>query len=157
MTRATGSHGFVAGINHHIVRRPQPPLEFRLLGIAADRWTIDDVVSIARLAAVDAIWMLWPALLPLRNRPEWPGIWARLLAEGTIAMAGTAEERGNTGDARQQCAGGRRVAQRHRIDVACRRRASPAHLAERLARGCVSLAVLQSRRADVAYRVDAAN
>ena len=88
--------GFVAGINHHIVRS-EPPLELRLLGIAADRWRIDDVVSIARLAAVDAMWMLWPALLPLRNQPEWPGIWARLLAEGTIAMAGTAEERGNTG------------------------------------------------------------
>src|SRR4051812_25263698 len=91
--------GFVAGINHHIAHhdaRGAPPLEFRLLGIRAARWTIGDVVSIARLAAVDAMWMLWPALLPLRNRPEWPETWGRLLAEGTIAMAGTADERGHT-------------------------------------------------------------
>ena len=95
-TRAIGLPGLSPG---SITTSPpsEPPLELRLLGIAADRWRIDDVVSIARLAAVDAMWMLWPALLPLRNRPEWPGIWARLLAEGTIAMAGTAEERGNTG------------------------------------------------------------
>src|SRR4051812_2101956 len=88
--------GFVAGINHHI-SIAAPPLEFRLLGIRAARWTVSDVVSTARLAAVDAMWTLWSALLPLRNRPEWPGIWARLLEEGTIAMAGTAEQRGNTG------------------------------------------------------------
>ena len=88
--------GFVAGVNHHIAAAA-PPLEFRLLGIRAARWTVSDVVSTARLAAVDAMWTLWSALLPLRNRPEWPGIWARLLEEGTIAMAGTAQERGNTG------------------------------------------------------------
>jgi penicillin amidase len=88
--------GFVAGINHHI-SIVEPPVEFRLLGVAAARWTIGDVVSIARLAAVDAMWMLWSALLPLRTRPGWPGIWARLLADGTIAMAGTAEQRRDAG------------------------------------------------------------
>src|SRR4051794_21301033 len=67
--------GFVAGINHHIAT-VESPIEFRLLGIRAARWSIGDVVSIARLAAVDAMWMLWPALLPLRNRPEWPETWA---------------------------------------------------------------------------------
>src|SRR4051794_1429118 len=82
--------GFVAGINHHIAAVP-PPLEFRLLGIMPWRWTISDVVAVARLAAVDATWMLWPALLPLRQRPDWPATWSRLLAEGTIAMAGTAQ------------------------------------------------------------------
>src|SRR6185503_1621373 len=70
--------GFVAGINHHITA-VAPPVELRLLGIGASRWSIGDVVSIARLASVDAMWMLWPALLPLRNRPEWPGLWSRLL------------------------------------------------------------------------------
>lgn len=88
--------GFVAGINHHIAA-VAPPLEFRLLGIAAARWTIEDVVAIARLAAVDAMWMLWSALLPLRKRPDWPATWSRLLAEGTIAMAGTADEREDRG------------------------------------------------------------
>jgi penicillin amidase len=85
--------GFVAGINHHIARVDPP--EFRLLGIKAGGWTINDIVSITRLAAIDAAWMLWSALLPLRCRPEWPETWARLLAEGTVAMAGTADGRGN--------------------------------------------------------------
>ncbi|HEX2150672.1 MAG TPA: penicillin acylase family protein [Stellaceae bacterium] len=87
--------GFVAGINHHIAT-VEAPVEFRLLGIRVAHWTISDIVSIVRLAAVDAMWMLWSALLPLRHRPDWPGTWSRLLAEGTIAMAGTAEERRNT-------------------------------------------------------------
>jgi penicillin amidase len=80
--------GFVAGINHHIAR-VAPPAELRLLGVEAARWSVDDVVAVARLAALDAMWTLWPALLPLRSRPEWPAFWARLLKEGTIAMAGT--------------------------------------------------------------------
>jgi penicillin G amidase len=87
---------FVAGINHHIAAA-EPPAEFHLLGLRATGWSIGDVVSIARLAAVDMTWMLWSALLPLRHRPEWLGIWARLLEEGTIAMTGTAGERGSTG------------------------------------------------------------
>src|SRR4051794_15157685 len=79
--------GFVAGVNHHVAAVPPPP-EFRLLGIAPSRWMIADVVAIARLAAIDVMWMMWPALLPLRKRPDWPATWSRLLAEGTIAMAG---------------------------------------------------------------------
>ena len=78
-----------------------------------------------------------------------PAIWARLLAEGTIAMAGTAEERGNTG-----------MRGSNALAIAASRSAtgSPwlagdAHLpltlpSVWLAAG-VSLAVLQSRRADV--------
>ena len=131
-------------------RRPSPPpLELRLLGIAADRWRIADVVAIARLAAVDAMWMLWPALLPLRNRPDWPGDLGAFAGRGHDRDGRHRRGAREYGDARQQCAGDRRLAQRHRIDVACRRCASPAHPAERLARGRVSLAVLQSRRADV--------
>src|SRR4051794_22279015 len=66
--------GFVAGVNHHIAA-VAAPLEFRLLGVGAARWTVNDVVAIARLAAVDAMWMLWPALLSMRNRPDWPAAW----------------------------------------------------------------------------------
>jgi penicillin amidase len=88
--------GFVAGINHHLAVA-EPPIEFRLLGIAATPWTIGDIVSIARFAELDTTWFLWSALLPLRHRPEWPALWARLLEEGTIAMAGTAREGRITG------------------------------------------------------------
>jgi penicillin amidase len=83
--------GFVAGINHCLSAGRDTPIEFRLLGLDPAPWTIGDVVAIARLAAIDAAWMLWRRLLPLRRRPEWPDTWARLTADGAVAMAGTAE------------------------------------------------------------------
>ena len=94
--------GFVAGINHRLAAAVEPPLEFRLLGIVAAPWTVTDVLSIARLVGADPSWVLWSRLLPIRGRPEWPDTWARLLADGTIAMAGIAE-----GSARRRRAGNR--------------------------------------------------
>jgi penicillin G amidase len=82
--------GFVAGINHHLASDAAPPDEFRLLGIAAARWTVAEVLTVARLAAADVNWLLWARLLPHRDDPEWPAAWARLIADGTVAVAGAA-------------------------------------------------------------------
>jgi penicillin amidase len=73
--------GFVAGINHHLAVSP-PPLEFRLLGIVAQPWTVTDVLDIARLAAADVNWLLWMRLLRAPRGRDWSEIWARLLADG---------------------------------------------------------------------------
>lgn len=74
--------GFVAGINHHLASDVAPPVEFRLLGIAAERWRIADVLAIARLAAADVNWLVWRRLLPLPRGTDWPDLWARLVADG---------------------------------------------------------------------------
>jgi penicillin amidase len=80
--------GFVAGINHHIASDVEPPLEFRLLGIAAAPWSIADVVTLARLCAADVTWLVMARLLSPRAKTGagWPEIWSRLTADGTVAM-----------------------------------------------------------------------
>jgi penicillin amidase len=82
---------FVAGINHHLAEAASPPPEFRLLGITAQPWQIEDVVAVARLAAADVTWLLMLRLLRLRRRSGsgWPAIWAQLLGDGS-AMPGKA-------------------------------------------------------------------
>lgn len=80
--------GFVAGINHHIASDAEPPLEFRLLGLDPEPWTIADVVTLARLCAADVTWLVIARLLPPRTRSGagWPEIWDRLIADGTMAI-----------------------------------------------------------------------
>jgi penicillin amidase len=86
--------GFVSGINHHLASDVAPPFEFGLLGIAAEPWTIADVLTVGRLAAADVNWLLWMRLLRLERGEDWPEIWSRLIADGTapapsFAGAGT--------------------------------------------------------------------
>jgi penicillin amidase len=87
--------GFVAGINHHLASGAPPPVEFELLGIAAEPWTITDVLTIGRLAAADIHWLFWLKLLPLRGAEDWPELWARLVqgeaSMPTAALRGGAE------------------------------------------------------------------
>jgi len=78
--------GFVAGINHHLAHATEPPLEFRLLGIRPEPWTIADVLGIARLAAADINWLLWIRLLRVPRGPDWAEIWARLIEDGTAPL-----------------------------------------------------------------------
>ena len=78
--------GFVAGVNHRLASAAEPPLEFRLLGIAAEPWSVADVLGIARLAAADVNWLLWMRLLRLPRGADWPEIWARLIEDGTAPL-----------------------------------------------------------------------
>ena len=91
--------GFVAGINHHLASAAEPPLEFRLLGIAAELWTVADVLGIARLAAADVNWLLWMRLLRLPRGPDWPELWARLIEDGTAPLPSLASGHGIAAEA----------------------------------------------------------
>jgi penicillin amidase len=82
---------FVAGINYYISSSAEPPLEFRLLGISAEPWSVEHVLQIGRLIAADVNWIVWLRLLRLSRGPEWPEIWQRLLDEGTLDPAAASE------------------------------------------------------------------
>jgi penicillin amidase len=82
--------GFVAGVNHHLGAAP-PPLEFRLLGIRAEPWTVADVLRLGRLVAADVNWLVWLRLLRLPRGPDETKIWTRLVAGGTSPAAGVDE------------------------------------------------------------------
>jgi penicillin amidase len=80
---------FVAGVNHHISSTTEPPLEFRLLGISTEPWTVEHILQIGRLIAADVNWIVWLRLLRVARGPNWPEIWKRLLREGTLDPAQT--------------------------------------------------------------------
>jgi penicillin amidase len=70
---------FVNGVNHHLYHAPELPHEFRLLKLKREPWTVADILTIGRLAAVDVNWPVWCRLLKLRRRKTWPSLWSRLL------------------------------------------------------------------------------
>jgi penicillin amidase len=88
--------GFVAGINHHLASATEPPLEFRLLGISAEPWTIEHVLQIGRLVAADVNWIVWLRLLRVAEGSDWPQIWKRLLGEGAFEPGAAIDSDGAT-------------------------------------------------------------
>ena len=82
---------FVAGVNHYQAAAPTLPHEYAVLGLAVEPWTVRDVLTVGRLAATDVNWLVWFRLLRLRERADWPALWAALVADGEgapIAAAG---------------------------------------------------------------------
>ncbi len=74
---------FVAGVNTYQQNVKELPHEFTLLGFDVEPWRPEEVLTIGRLASVDVSWLAWLRLMPLRNREDWPQIWAKVLDEGT--------------------------------------------------------------------------
>ena len=78
---------FVAGINHYQAKAKQLPAEYRLLRLKREPWTVRDVLTIGRLASTDVNWLVWFRALRLRDRPDWPQLWAKIVKTGGDSMA----------------------------------------------------------------------
>lgn len=78
--------GFVAGINFYVDNTETLPLEFRVLNLKREPWTVKDILTMGRLAATDITWLVWFSLLPLRDRDDWPELWARLVGNGSVPI-----------------------------------------------------------------------
>ena len=87
---------FVAGVNYYQAQVDPLPHEFAVLGFEREPWTVEDVMTVGRLASVDVNWLVWYRLLALRNRPDWPALWARLLEEGTASLPSYAADEPST-------------------------------------------------------------
>lgn len=86
---------FVDGINHYQATTDPLPQEYAVLGLEREPWTPADVLTFGRLAGSDVSWLVWFNLLKLRDRPDWPQIWTRMLNEGgdrTVPAAGGREK-----------------------------------------------------------------
>ena len=77
---------FVDGINHYQTTLDELPHEFGILGMERESWTVSDVLAIGRLVGSDVNWLIWSGLLPLRQRPDWPELWARLVESGSASL-----------------------------------------------------------------------
>jgi penicillin G amidase len=78
--------GYVRGVNHYQQHVERLPHEYRVLGMAREPWTIRDVLTFGRLSGTDVNWLVYSGLLKLRDRGDWPEIWARLVKEGTSSV-----------------------------------------------------------------------
>ena len=75
--------GFVRGVNHYQHNVERLPLEFAVLGLEREPWTVADVLTIGRLVGTDVNWLVWFNILKLRTREDWPQLWARLVENGS--------------------------------------------------------------------------
>ncbi len=83
---------FVEGINHYQANVERLPHEYGLLGLRRAPWTQEDVLTIGRLASVDVNWIIWSRLLQMREREDWPTLWAQLVEEGTASIPSYGEK-----------------------------------------------------------------
>ena len=83
---------FVDGINHYQDTTSELPHDFGVLGLERERWTVQDVFAMGRLAGTDVNWLVWMDLLPLRARPGWDALWARLVEDGAVSVAASGGE-----------------------------------------------------------------
>jgi len=85
----TWLEAYVAGVNHYQRTMVEPPHEYRVLGFdRRETWQVRDVVTIGRLASSDVNWLVFFALLPQREREDWPRIWREALALGGAGAPG---------------------------------------------------------------------
>ncbi len=73
---------FVEGVNLYQDRLEVLPYEYRALGLEREPWTVRDLLAFGRLSGTDVTWLVWFNLLPLRQRDDWPELWARLIDTG---------------------------------------------------------------------------
>lgn len=73
---------FVEGVNLYQDRLEVLPYEYRALGLEREPWTVRDLLAFGRLSGTDVTWLVWFNLLQLRQRDDWPTLWARLIDAG---------------------------------------------------------------------------
>ncbi len=83
---------FVAGMNHYQANAKKQPPEYGLLGIDPEPWTMEDLVTIGRLAGTDVTWLDYVSLLPLRERNDWGETWRRALESGGMPLGALTED-----------------------------------------------------------------
>ncbi len=83
---------FVAGLNHYQANAAKQPPEYGLLGLKPEPWTMEDLVTIGRLAGTDVTWLAYASLLPLRERGDWEEIWRRALEAGGMPPGALSED-----------------------------------------------------------------
>jgi len=69
--------GFVAGVNHAIAHTPVLPMEMRALDLPREDWTVEDVVSVGRIAASDITWMGFMGTLGAEDQEFARRMWRR--------------------------------------------------------------------------------
>ncbi|MEO1017191.1 MAG: penicillin acylase family protein [Pseudomonadota bacterium] len=86
---------FVAGLNHNQENAP-PPLEASWLAWETEPWTVEDVLTIGRLAGTDVGWLVYFSMLQAQEDQDFEELWERVLTigtGGTTSFDATTEQR----------------------------------------------------------------
>ena len=83
---------FVDGLNYYQEYVVELPHEHKVMGRKREKWQAHELLTIGRLASVDYNWPIWLNLLPLRDREDWPQIFAQALKEGTASATSFAAD-----------------------------------------------------------------
>lgn len=78
-------NAFVQGVNFYARNAREQPPEFAPLNIRFEEWTVEDVLTVGRLASTDVNWLQWLQLLQLRNEPAYADYSQRLYAYGAAS------------------------------------------------------------------------
>jgi penicillin amidase len=80
-TRAWLSN-YVRGLNHYQANLSEEPFEVKLLGLSREPWTVEDILLLGRLMAIDVNWANWFSWLKLQDKPYWERMWTRFVDSG---------------------------------------------------------------------------
>ena len=83
---------FTRGVNFVQDNMTVLPYEFRVCGLRREPWAPEDIIAIEHLGGADINWLQWFSLLPMRGKPFWPQLWARLLKAGSSTPSFSPEE-----------------------------------------------------------------
>lgn len=80
------SESFVEGINWYIENSEEEPIEFSILDLEREPWTLENVVCISRLAGTDLSWLSYFVFLGVEDNKERDRLWTEYLelADGDI-------------------------------------------------------------------------
>lgn len=73
---------FVNGINFYQQQMQPKPIEFKLLNIEPEPWTVKDIITMGRLASADVNWFNWFQWFKLRDKPYWQELWHKFVDIG---------------------------------------------------------------------------
>ena len=57
-----------------------------MLGIADESWTVEDLLTLGRLAAADVNWFYLYLIFNIQQEPAWPEFWERLKQNGRASL-----------------------------------------------------------------------
>jgi len=69
---------YVAGVNAGRERLEETPADLRAIGVEPAEWTVEDTLTVGRLAAADINWGYWFQVLRLREEDSYPAFRQRL-------------------------------------------------------------------------------
>ena len=74
------------GINFYMRNCTNLPPVLSVLAIKPETWTVEDLLTLGRLATTDVNWLFWTLQFRIKAQPAWPELWARLKAHGRTSI-----------------------------------------------------------------------